>query len=953
MPPVKVPKRRKTRSGKGRAKSRTPDRVKTPFSVDQMSDGPDIQLSPLGVEVPEIESAATADEVHLEYDYQWENPVLFDTIYDREETDGHERLNALRQFLYLMRELELEGAMPQNGEELTQEQINELLNKDREEIAREKGELAFISTNRSTRISKIDGFLATKNTELKTAKSAQKTALKVKRARQVRSIKSKAEKNIKTYTEEGLAKADKNIAWTERMTKKKNYDVAAYEKKKGYWLGQKQKWVDKIATEQAKIDAIMPEYNELVAPFAQEVERLSVDIAALKAEKKDLKAQNKEADKRVKELDGELKSVERVAKGQTSSVVKWKKDRYTRQLKTMDHQSLMDSIEDLFASDPNGDRFPQWIRYAVMQYSGVRYASSHNNFYSPQNMLSILKDKELEEASSGKRSWMKGKGLELIHLDPTLAGVGTKTGKKLAKAYKKTLPDAFKKKLSEEDYNAFQQIQTLEDISLAHYVDLQEQMESDGKYEEAQKKIDELERGIRKLEATLSEKGKKTIDKARARRKSILLQVYMTNTQAKIRRLNDLQALNYLQQMYDAGQIPDVVWEEIKTFTQLRINTDDPNWEAPKDRKGLKDVVGKTPEEEKLLESWRAIMTKKTMYYNSTGWRAHHAETLSPLIVTQMVCDQLGSMLQHVRGHKRKGGLRNNALYYQGMAGAGGAFFKNPTDVSDFKRGASIYWIGWSDLSETKEYKTHKSSISKKEGKIKRLRKKNEDLDKRIKEKKGRGKNRRLKYSEKKRKEYQDTITANKNQIVVYENEIAQMNLDSVPMHKYTPEKTGRPDISNIVTPTAETAGTFSIGNWKIVEGKHADGWTYKVSEDVYNKKTVKTIMRVRPNEPLCTDDSCLEFTSAKNPKVVKQWMKWRHEATIFYGDDKKVLTFDTGTKFDGEKVKGMGLRKRHTSDLLNNPLVWVGWAPTQVENALVSPYLLDSVVPDELYSAP
>jgi len=99
--------------------------------------------------------------------------------------------------------------------------------------------------------------------------------------------------------------------------------------------------------------------------------------------------------------------------------------------------------------------------------------------------------------------------------------------------------------------------------------------------------------------------------------------------------------------------------------------------------------------------------------------------------------------------------------------------------------------------------------------------------------------------------------------------------------------------------------------------------------------------MRAMLNPYDCRDDDCtLEFSTTPNPQVVKQWLKFAHEATVMHSDDRVTITFDTSTDWNGQDVKGMGTRRRRTSDLVNNPRVLVGFAPAGKPEAAIDRYL-------------
>jgi hypothetical protein len=63
---------------------------------------------------------------------------------------------------------------------------------------------------------------------------------------------------------------------------------------------------------------------------------------------------------------------------------------------------------------------------------------------------------------------------------------------------------------------------------------------------------------------------------------------------------------------------------------------------------------------------------------------------------------------------------------------------------------------------------------------------------------------------------------------------------------------------------------------------------------------------------------------------IVKQWLVWKHEATVLavIPDQDKVVTFDTSFGWGGKEVKALGTRVRTLDKLLNpeKDQVFVGY---------------------------
>ncbi|WP_395826048.1 hypothetical protein [Archangium minus] len=301
-----------------------------------------------------------------------------------------------------------------------------------------------------------------------------------------------------------------------------------------------------------------------------------------------------------------------------------------------------------------------------------------------------------------------------------------------------------------------------------------------------------------------------------------------------------------------------------------------------------------------------------------------------------------------MRGHVRPGGLRGNAMYYQAKQDQGvtGAFLKRPTSPADLPVGASIYWIKWSDLSMEPEYMKLWTAFKKLEGRVKTLKKNKEEAEQERDQK--RPKSDAYVLSETKRTRLSQRITGQQQELDKLQVQLEDAKKVLEGIRAFKPEVGKLPDISNMVSPMGPAGGplrfediaTTGLGE-DAEERKHP--WTYKTQVQVIGKRRVTTIMRAMLNPYDCRNGGCtLEFSTTPNPKVVKQWLTFEHEATVMYSDEKVTFTFDTSTAFAGKHVAALGARKRLTAELLNNPKVFVGFAPGGKPTVPVDPYLKD-----------
>jgi hypothetical protein len=952
--------------GSGQSSSNTHLMAHETAHVAQQTTGsPLIQRNPLGVEVPEIGDPASMPELDTQYDYQWQNKVLLDTVYDDKETQGHERLNSLRQFLYIERELELKGRFTGEGDKLSDEEAKALAaeEKGKLEIALSRAEQAITDKTNQIKINKAE--IKANRGKLKSAKADKRRALKRgSRAAEVANMRNKATKKI-NQEQTRVNKADKNLAWAEK--RKKSMGEKKYTQQVVYWSGVKVKSLNNIFIQQGTIAMTQTEYDTLIAPYDINIAAIQNHQDALARDNKQSAAEIREAKANIKALNSEIATIARVSKGDASAIMSWKMNRYTRELKGKDHLKLLEEIQTLFDKD-DGSRFPPWVRYAVIHMSGMRYAGAHNSWYSPRRLLTLLKEIEVQEAGTLDRNIMMGEGQTWLEAHPNMKGIGLNYYDK--RALKSTGLEGMKKKLGDKDEVLYEEIESRQTDLYKLYTRLRGSDSCTEATNDIFKQITWLEKKIASFEEKMSDKGKRQVKKAKARREALLLSIYEKRAKSKINMLNDRQALAVLKQMKDSGAIPAPVWREISVFTHLRLDVTDPGWEEMKKNRGLKGVEAKTPAEKAELDSWRDILSKKGFYKNLTGWRAHHAETLSPSITASIVCDQLGSYIQHTRGHKRKGGLRNNAMYYldqqQASSGKSGGFFggvlgglgnllllpllgtrtapyfRAPKSHHDFRPGASLYWMSWSQPSMEAEYmKVWKKYNRAKQGLDYLKRRQGRDQGKYDRKKTRKGVESPY-YGSSYRDRLAKGLATRQDKISDARKLVDNLKKDMDSMRAFKPEKTKVPDISNIVSPTSSKGGVHRIGKLSFTDGSvDSEGWKYRIQKQVINGREVTSIMRAKLNAADCASKTCkLEFSTTPNPDVVKQWLKYTHEATVMHANEQWTITFNTSTKFDSQKVKGMGANKNSTANLLAKPGLMVGYSPSADPTSAIAPYL-------------
>ena len=179
-----------------------------------------------------------------------------------------------------------------------------------------------------------------------------------------------------------------------------------------------------------------------------------------------------------------------------------------------------------------------------------------------------------------------------------------------------------------------------------------------------------------------------------------LLDYSMARCIAEIQSLPDderviLGQLETLRKQMEArgDSLPEWVWSEITKYTQLRLKTQEKDWEAISPER-WKNENWRWRE---ILDSWERR--------DITGWRKRHQETLD-LIVTRAVCNEIAEHIQHLRGLIPFAGLTGKPKWYlnwqekykKTAAGDGAqAYLVQAPQEEHFVNGASILWLDWVD----------------------------------------------------------------------------------------------------------------------------------------------------------------------------------------------------------------------------------------------------------------
>jgi len=75
-------------------------------------------------------------------------------------------------------------------------------------------------------------------------------------------------------------------------------------------------------------------------------------------------------------------------------IVLWKAQAYEESLEDKNQYELLDEIHQRFLREP--ERYPLWLQYMVVHFSGMRYASAHGSWADPKDLLVRLRVPDIE-----------------------------------------------------------------------------------------------------------------------------------------------------------------------------------------------------------------------------------------------------------------------------------------------------------------------------------------------------------------------------------------------------------------------------------------------------------------------------------------------------------------------------------------------------------------------------
>ncbi|MCX6081095.1 MAG: hypothetical protein NTW32_16320 [Chloroflexi bacterium] len=315
-----------------------------------------------------------------------------------------------------------------------------------------------------------------------------------------------------------------------------------------------------------------------------------------------------------------------------ADIVRGKMLQYKTVLAQKDHKALLEDVVAEFRAHP--DKYPVWLQYMVIHFSGMRYRSAHGSWADPRDLLINLNAADINDEFKNKddaaiKSLCEARLAMYDPLSAPLAAANpgpTVNQPKLAR----TSDPAWKARLADNLHGL--------GSPLAH------------------------------------------------NRRKALIDLRLDEDEYELESLSGDQAGQLLRARKD--EFPEWMWKEIVRLTPLRTQeVESTSWEnsgpTPTNPK-----VGEVVDNRRWNEFRQVLIEWKKE--NITGWREESASS-NELIVTSAVCNEVAEHIQHIRGNTPPGGLAPKPLWYL----KNGTLIKASANAADYPVGASILWLNF------------------------------------------------------------------------------------------------------------------------------------------------------------------------------------------------------------------------------------------------------------------
>lgn len=284
------------------------------------------------------------------FQFSWQNPNLRDDIYPF-------RMEKLRDFLLVYREVDL--WKQRKDAPVDTDAAGKL-----KEAYRRLGEELLAATEERNAA----------DSQLRTLKDENRQLLRSREVRLLERQKTILERQI-SELDAKMGTFKRQTEWYQKFAPEHPY-LLKWQKEYEKLVPSREEFTQALAEVQVKLDAIL-------APFIESAKVLEKRIT--------------EASKSIQSTTLEMNKLPNLeASGEVTqkALVRYELMNYERELKALDHDTLVKRVIDFF--DESGDRFPDWLRYMVIHFSGMRYRSAHASWADPRELIEMIRIEEVK-----------------------------------------------------------------------------------------------------------------------------------------------------------------------------------------------------------------------------------------------------------------------------------------------------------------------------------------------------------------------------------------------------------------------------------------------------------------------------------------------------------------------------------------------------------------------------
>ncbi|MFN8412908.1 MAG: hypothetical protein U0Z26_11015 [Anaerolineales bacterium] len=183
-----------------------------------------------------------------------------------------------------------------------------------------------------------------------------------------------------------------------------------------YWLQHRNTLRDLVRSKTRRVENMAPDHPKRPAEIAELEQKQKVTLPMAEQELDKLRAflktydrieQKKLAWYKLQKADPNFKKPEAdflvhyaPEKPVTvQDIAIWKAEEYKASLENKKQYELLTEIYQRFKKEPN--RYPYWLQYMIVHFSGMRYASAHSSWADPKDLLIRLGAADLEKSVKG------------------------------------------------------------------------------------------------------------------------------------------------------------------------------------------------------------------------------------------------------------------------------------------------------------------------------------------------------------------------------------------------------------------------------------------------------------------------------------------------------------------------------------------------------------------------